>query len=252
MDCNNKTCEVITQSGSQKSKYRWPLIILISFTLVNLLLSERHQHSSRTLALVILMLFFVITTASKRITVHFVHWIMGTVEHIHIYSPEIEQRIRIRFQSEIRQLTNLGFDYLFTCGEAFSLFRMVLILPAITVILMLCKGAVMTLHNGTKILLGYPVFLSRNKNAFVYTSGLGTKFYTAFQDGTLLVSKDYVDADIAAGPMIIKYAQKASISDTWTAHQERIAALEAEGKRVDCQTSFQAWANISRKEMASW
>jgi hypothetical protein len=52
--------------------------------------------------------------------------------------------------------------------------------------------------------------------------------------------------------MIVKFAEKASISETWAKHQERIAALEAEGKCVDRQTSFQAYAEISYKETAPW
>jgi hypothetical protein len=184
--------------------------------------------------------------------VRFIHWIFGTVQHIQIYSPEIEQRIRTRYQSEIGQLTNLGFDYLFSDGETISLFRLVLILPAITVIHMRSKGEVMTLYDGAKLLVGYPVLISKNKSAIGYASGLGVKFYSAFQDGTLLVSKAYADGDIPAGPMIVKYARKASLSDTWAEHQKRIAALESEGKRVDCQTSFQFYAEISEKETAAW
>ena len=251
MNCDHKVCEVSTQSDSQNSRKIGP-ILLFSFVLVNLLLSERHRHSSWTIAWAILIFIFLISTASSRLSVRFLHWIIGTIEHVQIYSPEIEQRIRARYQSEISQLTDLGFNYLFSDGETFSLFRLVLILPAITVIHMRCKGEVMTLHDGTKLLTGHPVLISKNKNTFGYTSGLGAKFYSAFQDGTLLVSKAYADADIPAGPMIRKYARKASISDTWIEHQERISALESEGKRVDCQTSFQVWAEISEKETAAW
>ena len=251
MDCDNKAGEVSTQRGSQNSRKIGP-ILLFSVVLVNLLLSERHRHSSWTIALAILIFILLISTVSQRFFVRSIHLIIGTVEHIQIYSPEIEQRIRARYQSEIGQFTNLGFDYLFSDGESLSLFRLVLILPAITMIHMRCKGEVMTLHNGTKLLLGYPVLISKNKSAFGYASGLGAKFYSAFQDGTLLVSNAYADGDIPAGPMIVKYARKASISETWAAHQERIAALEAAGKSVDRQTSFQFYTEISEKETAAW
>ena len=190
--------------------------------------------------------------SSDREMVRFIHLIFGTIGHIQIFSHELEQRIRKRYQSEISQLTDLGFDYLFSDGEAFSLFRLALILPALTVIHMRCNGEVIALDDGTKLLVCYPVFISRNKTAFGYASGLGVKFYTAFQDGTLLVSKAYSDANIPAAPMIVKFAEKASISETWAKHQERIAALEAEGKCVDRQTSFQAYAEISYKETAPW
>jgi len=189
--------------------------------------------------------------SSDRNLVRIIHWILGTVEHIQIFFPEFEQRIRTRYQSEISELNNLGFDYSFSDGQSLSLFRLPLLLPAIVVIGLWFKRRPMTLHGGTKILFVYPVLISRNKNSFSEIGDLGVNFNTAFQDGTILVSKCYKD-ESALGPMIVKYAQKASISDTWTEHQKRIAALEAEGKRVDRQTSFQAWAEISYKETAPW
>jgi hypothetical protein len=190
--------------------------------------------------------------SSDRALLRIIHAIFGTIEHVQIYSPEVEQRIRTRYQSEISQLTDLGFGYVFSGGEAFSLFRLALILPAIIVVQMRCKGEVMTLHEGSKLMAGYPVLISTGKTAFAEVSGLGVKFYTTFQDGFLLVSKDYADDDIPVGPMIVKYAQKASISDTWAAHQKQIEAMEADGKRVDCQTSFPAYAEMSHKETAAW
>ena len=105
--------------------------------------------------------------------------------------------------------------------------------------------------SGTKILFIYPVLISRNKNSFSEISDLGVNFNTAFQDGTILVSKCYEDGTVW-GPKIVKYARKASISDIWAEHQKRITELEAAGKRADHQTSFQAWAEISYKETAPW
>jgi hypothetical protein len=182
----------------------------------------------------------------------FIYRTFGTVEHVQILSSELEMRIRKRYQLEISQLTDLGFDYLFSDGEAFSLFRLALILPALTVILMLRKGEVVTVHEGLKLMAGHPVYISRNKTAFAEPSGLGVKFYTALQNGSLLISKDYDDEDLPTGPMIAAYARKASISDTWADHQKRIEALEAAGKRVNQQYSFQAYAEIEDKESANY
>jgi hypothetical protein len=111
---------------------------------------------------------------------------------------------------------------------------------------------VLTIHEGTKFLSGYPVLISRDKTCFAQSCGLGSKFYTVFQDGTLLVSKAYDDGNMGHGPTIVKFAQKASIADTWASHQSRIQALEAEGKRVDRQTSFESYAEMSHRETAAW
>jgi len=178
--------------------------------------------------------------------------VFGTIGHVQIFSPDLEQRIRTRYQSEIHQLNDLGFDYQFSDGETFPLIRLVLLLPALVIIMMWRKREVMTIHEGTKYLVGHPVYISKNKTAFAEPSGLGTKFYTAFHDGSLLISTTYTDGGMPAGPMIERHGQKASISETWASHQQRIAELETEGKRVDHQTSYQAYAEIEHKETASW
>jgi hypothetical protein len=193
-----------------------------------------------------------ISTVSPRLFVRLLHWTFGKIDYIQIISPEYEQRIRIRYQSEIGQLQKLGFDYLFSYGESFQLIRLLLLLPAVAVIGSWRNRETISIQQGMKFVTGFPVLISTNKNAYAHSFGLGVKFYTTFQDGTLLVSKDFADGDFPSGPMIIKYAQKASISDTWIEHQKRIAALETEGKRVNHQTSFQAYAEISDKETAAW
>ena len=42
----------------------------------------------------------------------------------------------------------------------------------------------------------------------------------------------------------------ASMSRTWAAHQDRLQALETEGRQVDRQSSFQAYREIVLKEQA--
>jgi hypothetical protein len=62
------------------------------------------------------------------------------------------------------------------------------------------------------------------------------------------VTKNFGD-DTRYIPSIVGNARPgASIGSLWAAHQQRLQALVAEGRRVDCQTSFQAYAEIVRKE----
>jgi hypothetical protein len=190
--------------------------------------------------------------SSDREILRFAQLIVGRVEYVQVFSPEFEQRLRTRYQTEIKQLTDMPFDLVFFYGETFSIFRLFLLLPAIYVVDMWIRRVPLTLHGGARVLTGNPVFISRSKTSFAYPGYLGVRFYTAFQDGTLLVSKAFADKDMPAGPTIVKYAQKASIGDTWADHQKRIAELEAQGKLVDRQTSFQFYAEISHKESAAW
>jgi hypothetical protein len=175
---------------------------------------------------------------------------IGTIEYIPIYNPEFEQRIRMRYQSEIRQLTGLGFDQIFFYGESFLLIRLFLLFPALIVLMMLSKREVMTVQNGTKFLSGYPVFTSGDKTAYSQPSGLGIKFHTAFQDGVILMTKNYGDTR-GYGPTVrVHSIREASIGETWAEHQRRVQMAEMDGKRVDRQISFQAFAEISHKETA--
>jgi hypothetical protein len=188
--------------------------------------------------------------SSDREQLRFIHLIFGTIGHVQVFSPELEQRIRTRYQTEISQLTDLGFNYQFSDGETFPLIRLVLLFPALVVFAMWRKREVMTIHDGTKHLVGHPVYISKNKTAFAEPCGLGTKFYTAFQDGSLLISTTYAVVGMPTGPMIERHGQKASISETWASHQQRIVELEAEGKCTDRQTSYLAYAEIEHKETA--
>jgi hypothetical protein len=56
--------------------------------------------------------------------------LIGPVEHVQISSPAFEHRIEDRYRTELNQLSNLGFKPLFLYGEAYPLFRLLLIYPA--------------------------------------------------------------------------------------------------------------------------
>lgn len=190
--------------------------------------------------------------SSGRESLRFVHLIFGTVEHVQISSPDLEQKFRTRYQSEISQLTYLGFYYQFSDGQTISLFRLPLILPAFFIIAMWLKRRPISMHEGTKLMVAYPILFSESKTAYAEIGDFGVSFHSAFRDGTILISKNYDDKNIPAGPLIVKYAKKTTISDTWASHQARIASMEAEGKRVDRLYNFQAYAEISHKETAAW
>jgi hypothetical protein len=187
---------------------------------------------------------------SGRKLLRFLHWVFGTIKHVQIYSPELNQRVRARYQSEINELTSLGFDYLCSDGESFSLFRLLFVIPAMILLAIWRQRMPMALQ-GASILVGYPVLVSRNKSTIANPDGRRLKFYTAFQDGTLLVSGNYEDPT-SRGPGIVRNFRAGTISETWADHQARIQALEAEGKRVDLKNDHQAYVAMSERDTAAW
>jgi hypothetical protein len=178
-------------------------------------------------------------------------WTIGAIGHVQVSSPELERKIRDRYRQEIRQLEFVGFNFLFAEGETFQLIRFLFGFPALIALTMRAKQEVLAIHNGRDFLAGHPIFASADKTAFGHPNGLGVKFHTVFNDGTILVTKNYGDssgyAPIAVVQPMIAGAQ---ISDMCAVHQRGIEELKTAGKRVDNPISFQAYADVSHRETA--
>ena len=186
-----------------------------------------------------------------RALLRLIHWMLGEVGHVEVPDKKLRQRIRRKFQAEIGELTRLGFSWAFADGETISWLRFPLILPALTAFGLWREGVPTALHRGTRMLFGYPVLVSESEPAFANPAEDGVKFYTAFEDGTLLVSKNH-DDPFTAAPGVVKQARKATIADAWKAHQERLRAMEAIGKAVDRRIGHRAYARLSKQETAAW
>ncbi len=105
---------------------------------------------------------------------------------------------------------------------------------------------VVTILDGSKLLFGYPVFISSDRTAYAHPMQLGMKYFTGFQDGTILLTKNF-GGKTAYGPTVVVHISRgARICDTWDEHQKGVQALEAVGKRIDSEICFQSFSDISR------
>jgi hypothetical protein len=180
----------------------------------------------------------------------FQHSMFGTIEHVPIYSPELDERVRARYQSGINELTGLGFNYLCSDGEGFPLFRLLLMIPAIVIVGIWREGTPVWVRGGS-IIAGYPILVFRTNSTFAHLDGPRVKFSTAFRDGTLLVSGNYADP-LSRGPGIVRYFQAGCIIETWTKHKVRIQALETEFTGVDRRSSYEDYVEMSARDTAAW
>lgn len=187
---------------------------------------------------------------AQRTAMRLIHCIFGTIGHVPIDSPEFERRIRTRYALDIAQLEELGFRYFCSYGETFSLFRLPLLLPALTLWGMWRDHEALTVR-GTKTLAGYAVLLSHDGTTYANPNGLGIKLFTAFQDGTLVSTGNYHDPT-ARGPLVTRNFRAAPASEMWAEHQGQVRQREAEGRQVDRRVSFDAWVRISDLETAPW
>jgi hypothetical protein len=244
-----------SQPGNNSSASRNALIRtgLMSLWIVFLVLRVGLKHGNHLSPIYLWLLVFpaalllLLLLSSEKAS----RWTLGNVERIQISSPEFEQKMRNRYSAEISQLSSLGFDCAFFFGESFSLFRLLLIFPAMVTFSMLRRGVAMTIYQGTRLLNGNPVLVSRDKRAFAHPNGLGLSFHTSFRDGSLLVSKNYGEGDSSSASQVtIKRYNGASIGECWAQHQRSISLLESDANPVDRQSTFDAYCDDIRKEEA--
>lgn len=181
----------------------------------------------------------------------FIAWTIGPIRHIEVSSPKLEQRLRNRYKSEFRQLEFLGFGLLCVEGETFSLLRFPLVFPALFALMMRSRKEVTAVHDRTSFLSAHPIFTSADRTTYAHPSSLGIKFQTAFQDGTILLTKSYADdAGYASMVIVQTLTGGESVSDTWAAHLKRIADLQVKRKPVENLISFDSYVDISRRAAA--
>ena len=178
-----------------------------------------------------------------------INLIFGMLEFVQVVSPSVDLRLRTRYQAETAGIASLGLDHLCSYGETFSAFRLLLVVPAIVVLSMWRNREVVRLYEGTKIQACYPLLMARDKTTYAEANGDGVKFYTAFTDGTFLVSGTYVVGGLEK-PTMTRHCRVASIRETWTEHRWTIEAFEAGGRRVNRRTDFQTFVDMSRQETA--
>jgi len=240
------------RNSAQGSWKKWLMVLIYVGFIVDLFLTTPKTHHHWNYLWMILFLAGLAATLLPVWTVGFILGTLGAIEHRQLYDPAFELRLRKRYQTEFGQLQDLGFNYLYSDGETFSIYRLLLLQPAILVFMALCYQEVVGIQNGNKILMGSPIFTPKDSSVFAEVCALGAKFRTAFQDGTILVSKNYGEDDESQDPTVMIHSfKRASISETWNQHQKWIQLLKKEDNRVLCQSSFEAYDEICRKVKAA-
>jgi hypothetical protein len=183
--------------------------------------------------------------------VNFIKWTFGKIEYVPVSSPRMEERVRKKYGSAIAELTRLGFEPECCYGETFPMTSLLRVVPAITTVGMWFDRQPWKIHEHTKVMACYLLLVSSDKTTYANPCEVGVKLFTAFTDGTFLVSAMGPALEPECGdPTMTKYAGAASIAEAWASHQLRIRDFESAGKQVDRQISFSTYADLSDKETA--
>jgi hypothetical protein len=170
----------------------------------------------------------------------------GLPTQVQIGTRAFQARIQSTHHSECDQLSRLGFAPSFFFGEAFSLFRVLLIYPIFLYLIMLLNGEVADVLDGS-LVFGFPVFTSGDRTTYAHPTKLGVKFHTRFRDGTILMTKNFGGKKSYGPTVMVSSLPNSGITFAWTEHQRRVQAMEANGKQVDSSMSFRTYSAISRE-----
>jgi len=179
----------------------------------------------------------------------FIKAVFGKVEFVPLPSLQTEQRVCQRYRAEIAELSGFGFEYCSCFGEAFSAVRLLFLIPALVVVLLLLSRRPFRIYQGVKIMSCYPLLISRDKATYANPSENGVKLYTAFTDGTFLVTATGA-VEESDGSTMTKFGGASSIPQVFALHEKRLRTFESTGKRVDRSACFSNFAGLWEKESA--
>lgn len=161
------------------------------------------------------------------------------------------ERVRTRYRAEIEELAGLGFDRLCSYGATFSVFRLLLGIPALAILMLLPKRPVIGLWTSLRISECCPLLIASDKGAYAQADCEGVQFYTAFADGTFLVSSNYRTLTLE-GPVMTKRWRAGTAGEVWAEHRAAVQSFETAGRQVDGRTSFQGFADLYQRNLASF
>jgi hypothetical protein len=139
VDKDNQEHQSEPQTGKRGVLRAYALIISAEAALIALLWAV---HVPWGVVNILAVLALIAVLIGKQLT--------GPAEHVNISSPTFEHRIQNRYYAESNQLSNLGFTPLFFYGEAFPLFRLLLIYPAFLFLIMWLNREVMSIQDGSR------------------------------------------------------------------------------------------------------
>jgi hypothetical protein len=168
-------------------------------------------------------------------------------EYTQITDSDLQLRVRARYERETASLQRLGFRHLADCLEALGPFSAVYQLPVL--LLTLPKKEVLVFPRPLRLAVACALLDHFEPPTIALCMGMGVKLYTAFTDGTLLISSTF-RSQAVPGPLsaIVKSPPAPTVELACSNHQERIREMEGQGRVVERSTSFNDYVAMSRRE----
>jgi hypothetical protein len=164
-----------------------------------------------------------------------------------ITDPELQSRIRARYQREFAALEALGFRQQVSCLEVLGPYSA--LTDFLLLLLMFSHREVLAFPRPLRLAVGVALLSHASPSSVAICMGLGVKFYTDFSDRSLLISPTF-ESHAIPGPNspIFKNPPCPDLAEAWAGHQRRAAELQALGKTIHKFGSFADYVEIFNRE----
>jgi Zn-dependent protease len=169
-------------------------------------------------------------------------------EYTEITDPNVQSRVRDRHSQKIASLQALGFQHFAYRLEALPPYSAITNFP---MVLMVRKREVLVFPRPARLGVANILMAHSSPSSIAEVNGLGVKFDSVFQDGTLLISSSY-RSPLAPRPdsQVIKNPPCQNVEEAWLLHKQRATELEGQGLTLRSLCSFSDYLEIENTKLA--
>lgn len=169
------------------------------------------------------------------------------VEYSLIDDPQLQARVRRRYERDISYLKQLDFQILGYALERETPFSAILQFPRL--FLMWMNGEVLTFPSPLRIGVATALLTQAEPSTVALCMGMGVKLYTRFADDTVLISCTFQSYLVPKpGSKIIKPPPASPAEAAWRAHADRVRQMETASQRVRPIATYAEFLEVSRLE----
>ena len=159
----------------------------------------------------------------------------------------LRRKTGARYQREIAALQQLGFRSLAPCLEVLGAFSALYQFPVL--LLTLPKREVLVFPWPLRLAVANALLCKADTPTIALCMGMGVKLYSAFTDGTLLISATFQSHAVPSpASAIVKSPACLTLAQAWSTHQQAVLALQGKGKAVRTGVEFEDYIAHSRLE----
>jgi hypothetical protein len=168
-------------------------------------------------------------------------------EYTPIFDPQLQERVRTRYSSDIYSLKNLGFRMLGYCLESLGPFSAIWQSPIL--LLAWPKKEIIVFRSPLRLGVATPILTHTDPPSLALCMGLGVKIYASFSDGTLLISSNFQSLAVPrVESRIVKPLAFSTIDGAWLAHTNQVAKIQTGGATIRPIHTFDDYVAISKVE----